>query len=162
LDILKAATSKLIANDAMALSLLISENFDPDSNTIALLMYARADLLDYRNEEEMALKVLDSIQGLFQDHPILDDVLFKKAGIRQKQRKFAETDSLLSQLIIQYPDGILVDEALMEKAELYDRPEGDPEKAMKLYQELLEKYPGSIFIPEARKRFRELRGDRLK
>jgi len=161
LDILKAATSKLIANDAMALSLLISENYDPDSNTVALGMYARADLLDFRNEEEPALKSLDSILSLFQDHPILDEVLFKMAVIRLKQEKIGEADSLLTLLISRYPESILADEALMEKAELYDKPDGDPEKAKNLYQELLEKYPGSTFIPEARKRFRELRGDKL-
>lgn len=162
LDILKAATSKLIANDAMALSLLISENFDPDSSTLALGIYARADLLDYRNDEEGALKTLDSIPALFSEHPILDDVLLKKASICKKKRQFAEADTLLAQLIIQYPDGILADKALMERAILNDLPEGDKGKTMMLYQELLEKYPGSIYIPEARKRFRELRGDHIK
>lgn len=161
LDILKAATSKLIANDAMALSLLITENYDPDSNTVALEMYARAELLDFRNDEDRAMQSLDSIQTLFGDHPILDEVLYKKAAIKLKQRKFKDADSLLSQLVTLYPDGILADKALMERADLNDRTEGDQEKAKQLYQELLEKYPGSIFIPAARKRFRELRGDHL-
>jgi outer membrane protein assembly factor BamD (BamD/ComL family) len=33
------------------------------------------------------------------------------------------------------------------------------EKAMELYQQLLMDYPGSLFTTEARKRFRQLRGD---
>ncbi len=161
LDILKAATAKLIANDAMALSLLISENYDPDSNTLALGMYARADLLDFRNDAEGSLKALDSIQDLFSDHPILDEVIYKKADIKQKQGRFSEADSLLAVLVNRYPDGVLADKALMARAELFDYRIKDQENAKKLYLELIGNYPGSIYIPEARKRFRELRGDQL-
>ena len=56
LDVLKAATAKLIANDAMELSLLISDNIDEDSSTVALDYYARADLLAYRNQYDLALE----------------------------------------------------------------------------------------------------------
>jgi tetratricopeptide (TPR) repeat protein len=158
-DILKAATSKLIANDALALSLLISENYDPDSSTIALALYARADLLDYRNREEEALTTLDSVAMQFQEHPILDNVMFKKAQIRQKQGRFAEADSLYALVVSGYAEEVLADEALMKRAWLNEFQLGNAEKAMAIYQELLEKFPGSIYVPEARKRFRTLRGD---
>ncbi|MCX6268504.1 MAG: tetratricopeptide repeat protein, partial [Bacteroidetes bacterium] len=158
-DILKAATSKFISNDAIALSLLISENFDPDSNTIALGMYARADLLDYRNEETLALQTLDSIPRMFADHPILQHVLYKRAGIMRKQGRYAEADSLFLQLVKEYPDEILADEALMQAAVLNEKQLHNRDQAMSLYQELLDKYPGSIYIPDARKKFRLLRGD---
>ena len=160
LDILKAATSKLIANDAMALSLLISENMDPDSGTVALGIYARAELLDFRNEEAAAIRALDSIPALFPGHPILDEVLYKKASIRRKEGRYQETDSLLAILIADYPDGILTDEALMDRGELNDYHLNDKQKAMSYYQELMEKFPGSVFVTEARKRFRFLRGDK--
>jgi tetratricopeptide (TPR) repeat protein len=158
-DILKAATSKFISNDAIALSLLISENFDPDSNTIGLGMYARADLLDYRNEDVRALQTLDSIPRVFGDHPILQQVLYKKAEILRKQGHYAESDSLFQLLVREYPDEVLADEALMQAAMLNEKQLNNREKAMSLYQELLDKYPGSIFIPDARKKFRALRGD---
>ncbi|MFA5727485.1 MAG: tetratricopeptide repeat protein, partial [Saccharofermentanaceae bacterium] len=160
-DILKASTSRFIANDAIALSLLISEDLDPDSNTVALGYYARADLLDYRNEEDLALKTLDSIPQLFTEHPILQQVIFKKAMIMQKQGQFIKADSLFGQLVMVYPDGILADEALMYRASLTEKKLNNKEQAMALYQELMEKYPGSIFVPDARKRFRTLRGDRM-
>ena len=35
------------------------------------------------------------------------------------------------------------------------------EKSMELYQKILEKYPASIHSADARKRFRQLRGDNL-
>jgi predicted Zn-dependent protease len=160
LDILKAATSKLIANDAMALSLLISENYDPDSNTVALGMYARSELLDYRNEEEAAIRTLDSIPVKFSYHSIFDRLVYRKAEIRKKQGLLHEADSLLAKVVADYPDGTVADEALAERAELNAKYLGNKERAMELYQELLEKYPSSIFVPDARKRYRELRGDK--
>lgn len=158
-DILKAATSKFISNDAIALSLLISENYDPDSGTVALGMYARADLLDFRNEEDMALRSLDSIAQAFPDHQILQQVYYKRAQISRKTGRYALADSLFRQLVKFYPDGILADESLMEAAMLNEKQLGKKEQAMALYQELLERYPGSIFVPDARHRFRVLRGD---
>ncbi len=158
-DILKAATSKFISNDAIALSLLISENFDPDSNTVGLEMYARADLLDYRNEEKLALQTLDSIPRVFGYHPILQQVLYKRAEIMRKVGRYAESDSLFQQLVQEYPDEILADGALMQSALLNEKQLNNRNKAMSLYQKLLDDYPGSIFVPDARRKFRILRGD---
>jgi len=160
-DILKAATSRFISNDAIALSLLISENYDPDSNTVALSIYARADLLNYRNQEDLAIATLDSIPRLFAVHPIFQQVLYKKGEIKSKQGKYAEADSLFRMLANEFSGEMLADEALMQAATLNERKLNNPEKAMTLYQELLDQYPGSIYVPEARKQFRMLRGDKV-
>jgi tetratricopeptide (TPR) repeat protein len=161
LDVLKAATSKLIANDAMELSLLISDNIDMDSSYTALRYYARADLLNYRNNFDEALATLDSIQMVALWHPLHDEVLFKKAEIMLEKGEFEAADSLLTKVTEMYADDILADNALMMRAELYDFHFNDPDKAMKLYEELMLNYPGSLFVIDARKRFRELRGDEL-
>ncbi|MCX6250106.1 MAG: tetratricopeptide repeat protein [Bacteroidetes bacterium] len=161
LDVLKAATAKLIANDAMDLSLLISENFDPDSSTIALGLYARAGLLDYRNKEDLALQTLDSITAIFKEHPILDQVLFKEANIKIKQGKFQDADTLFGTLVRNFPEDILTDDALYSRGMLNENQLKDTQKAMACYQDLLVKYPGSIFVIDARKRFRTLRGDKI-
>lgn len=161
-DVLKAATSKFISNDAIALSLLIGENIDPDdSNTVALSLYARADLLDYRNQRPLAIQTLDSIPALFGYHPIHQHVIYKKAEIMKKQGEYLVADSLYGLIESEFPDGILADEALMQRAKLQENQLSDRERAMALYQELLDKYPGSIFVPEARRQFRFLRGDNL-
>ena len=159
LNILKAATSKLIANDAMALSLLISENMDEDSTTIGLDFYSRADLLEYRNQHEAAIVTLDSVFTKFQDHPIFDDAIMKKADIRIKQAKYADADTLLGTLIKRFPASVLADDALIKRGKLNEEQIGNKEKAMAFYEALLKDYPGSIFVIEARKRFRTLRGD---
>jgi tetratricopeptide (TPR) repeat protein len=185
LDVLKAATSKLIANDAMALSLLISDNIDMDSSTVQLGTYARADLLLYRNKPEEALAVLDSLMTAYPGHLITDDALMKKAEIRIKQGNFSEAATLFKKVVEEHGDDILGDDALFRLALLYDQPESgisdissfssadlfflnisdpaskDKEKAMAAYQELLVKYPGSLFTVDARKRFRALRGDQV-
>lgn len=161
LDVLKAATSKLIANDAMDLSLLISDNIDLDSTYTALGFYARADLLIYRNKPDEALLVLDSIQTLALWHPLNDEVLFKKADIMLKKTDWAAADSLLQKVTDMYPQDILADNALMLRARLYDEHYNDPDTAMMLYERLMTEYPGSLFVVDARKRFRELRGDMI-
>ncbi len=61
LDVLKAATSQLIANDALNLSLLITDNLVADTSGSALKMYARADLQIFAEQPEKAVQVLDSI-----------------------------------------------------------------------------------------------------
>jgi tetratricopeptide (TPR) repeat protein len=159
-DVLKAATSKLISNDAIALSLLVGENFDPDSGTVALSIYARADLLDYKNQPEAALKTLDSILILFDEHPIMDEMFFKKAEICLKIGRINEADSLLGLVATLFPDGILADSALMKRGEIRERYMNDKEGAMQYYQEILEKFPGSVYAVDARKRYRILRGDK--
>lgn len=159
LDILKAATSKLIANDAMELSLLIGDNIDSDSSTTAISMYAKADLLIYRSKLDEAYAVLDSVSNNFPGHPILDDALFKKAEIRIKQGKFEEAAALYSALIKDYPLGLLGDDATFNLASLYETQLNNKTKSMELYENLMTTYPGSLYVVEARKHFRALRND---
>ena len=161
LDILKAATTKFIANDALELSMLISNNYDPDSNTVALGIYSRAGLADFRNRENLALQTLDSIPLLFKIHPILDNVIYRKGEIYNKLGKYILADSMFAIVIRNHPEDIITDEAMMNRALIHETRLGDKQGAMTLYQELLNTYPGSLFVPEARKRYRTLRGDML-
>ena len=161
LDVLKTATSQLIANDALALALLISDNPGPDSSFDALTVYAEADLLSFRNKNDDALHALDSLMEHFPDHSLIQYALYKKAMIMDAKRNYADEDTLLRKVGEQYPDGVLADDALFHRAGLYEKRFNDPTKAMDLYQDLLTRYPGSLYVVDARKRFRELRGDLL-
>ncbi|MCX6274909.1 MAG: tetratricopeptide repeat protein [Bacteroidetes bacterium] len=161
LGVLKTATSQLIANDALALALLISDNPGPDSSFDALTVYSKADLLAYRNRKDEALHTIDSLIQTFPDHSLIQYSLYKKAMIMDGKRNYAEEDSLLRKLGEQYDDGVLADDALFHRAELYEKRFKDKSKAMELYQDLLTKFPGSLYVVDARKKFRALRGDAL-
>jgi hypothetical protein len=50
---------------------------------------------------------------------------------------------------------------LFTLADLYEKQLNNPEEAKKFYQRLMNEYPGSMFNAEARKRFRNIRGDGL-
>jgi tetratricopeptide (TPR) repeat protein len=157
LDVLKAGTSRLIANDAMQLSLRIQDNVGFDGNTRPLQMYARAEMLTFMNRFDEALVVLDSISRIFPTHDINDDVLLARAQIMLTRGNFAGADSLLARIVEVYPQGLLADEALFKRAELNENVFRNPEKAMTLYQQLLAAYPGSLNSVAARNRFRALR-----
>jgi tetratricopeptide (TPR) repeat protein len=159
LDVLKAATSKLIANDALDLSLLISDNIEEDSITVPLSMYARADLLQFRNLDTEALLLLDSITAEFPNHSIADNVLFKKAEILAKQGKFGDAAKNYNLIIENYPSDLLADDAVFALAGLYETTLNDKAKAMQLYEKILTEYPGSLYVVDARKHFRALRND---
>ena len=161
LDVLKSATSQLIANDALSLSLLIQDNMGFDSSTEALSIYANADLFNYQNRNEEALHALDSLLLLYPDHSLTDDVWYKKAQIMDIKHDWVMEDTLLKKITEKYADGVLADDALFDRAELYEKKLNDKAKAMELYQDLLTKFPGSLYCVEARKRFRSLRGDVL-
>ncbi|HBX51973.1 MAG: hypothetical protein A2309_09175 [Bacteroidetes bacterium RIFOXYB2_FULL_35_7] len=161
LDVLKASTSKLIANDALYLALLINDNIDLEFDTlnIALTYFSEADLLIYRNKDSLAMLKLDSILILYSSHPLADDILYKKYEIKMKQKKYTEAAAFLQKIIDLHSTEILGDKALFQLAFLNEIKLKDTEKAKDLYRTLLTKFPGSIYIPDARKRFRKLRGD---
>ena len=161
LDVLKSATSKLIANDALELSLLIADNVEADSSYAGLYLYAQAELLMFQNKLDEAFMKLDAITIPGGWHPLFDEVLLRKAEIRMQQGRYDEADTLLQQLYISYPDDILGDDALFRRAQLQEEIFHNETQAMELYQKLLTEYPGSIFTIEARKRFRTLRGDAM-
>jgi tetratricopeptide (TPR) repeat protein len=149
----------LIANDALQLSVLISDNIDMDSSLAALSLYAHADLLLYRNKDYLALLTLDSIFSLADHHPIFDEVWLKKAEIMIKERNFNKAAEYLEKIVTDFSYDITADNALFLLADLNENQFNNKEKAMQLYEQLLEDYPGSLFTVEARKRFRRLRGD---
>ena len=161
LDVLKGSTSKLISNDAMDLSLLITDNVGRDSIIEPLQMYAVADLLIFKKDFDKALVVLDSIPKFFPFTTLKDDILFTKYKVSIQKREYQEAAKFLKELIADYAEDLLGDDALFALAQLEEEEFKNEEKAMELYKALLTNYPSSLFVVEARKRFRALRGDQL-
>jgi len=163
LDVLRAATSKLIANDAMYFSLLISDNQnEEDSVNLPLKQFAKADFLMEIHRYDEALQLLETIENQNTYHSLLDDILYKKAKIAVIKQDYAKADKLYETLIKNYPSELLANESLFERAKLQEIYLKDSFKAMELYQQLLLDYPDSIYTIEARARFRALRGDVIK
>lgn len=162
LKVLKKSTSQLIANDALGLNLLITENIAGDSiSKEALEKYARAELLAYQNKNKQAIDTLDLILKKYEGRSIEDEALYKQADLytRIKMYKDAEADYL--RLISLKNEYILVDDSYFKLGELYQNYLDDPEKAKEMYQKIIFDFPSSIYLVEARKRFRILRGDAI-
>lgn len=159
LDVLKKATTREIANDAMQLSLLIQDNLGLDTTDAALKAYADVELLLFQNQDQTALKALDSLFVVYKSHSLADEMLWLKANIYHKLDDTENALKSLEQILQNYKYDILADDALYLQAKIYDEKIGDKKKAMDLYRSILTDFPGSIYGAEARKRFRELRGD---
>ncbi len=158
-DVLKGATTKTIANDALDLSLVITDAIGVDTNDAPLSMFASAELLVLQHQYDRALARLDSINSMFSEHTLGDDIYYKKADIYKRTNRYAEAAKMYENILEFYPTELYGDDALFKEAELYERYLNDKEKAKQLYQDVLTKYPGSIYVVDARKRYRDLRGD---
>ena len=160
LDVLKAATSQLIANDALNLSLLISDNLVADTSGSALKMYARADLQIYAEQPEKAVMILDSIDVKYPNNALSDDILMAKARILIQQKNFPGAVVLLKKIVDEHPFNLWADDAVFMLGDIYENKLNDKEQAKTYYQKIITDYPGSLWINEARKHFRILRGDK--
>ena len=161
LKVLKSATSELVANDALELSIFITDNLGLDSIMDPMLMFARADLLAYQNKDDESIKTLDSIDFVFPNHVLSDDITFKRGELALKAHRFEEATSHFQNVYDQFPTDLLADNALFQLGELYEYFLNNEEEAKRYYEKIILEYPDSIFITEARKRFRKLRGDSL-
>lgn len=173
LDVLSAATTKLISNDAIYFSLLIADNmeeeeegeeesnllFDGGSSNPPLKKYAEADFLIFQNKDDAALVALDSVITLSPFGTLVDDALYQKALIYIKRKDYLGAESLLKRIESEHSSELLADDAIYQLAELYEYYLKDFTKAMEYYQKIMRDYSSSLYVVEARKHYRALRGD---
>lgn len=160
-DVLKGSVEKLIANDALELSLIISDAIGVDTNAAPLKMFAAAELLIKQGRFKEAMVKMDSINLVFNNHTLGDDIFYKKAEIYRKMGLFSDAEKMYKNILEYYPTGLYGDNAQMQLALLYENDLKDVTKASEAYSDMLTKYPGSVFTVEARKRYRLLRGDNI-
>ncbi len=156
---LKSAASQLIANDALEYFLLINDNTVADSTQTALKEFARADYLLYQNKKQDALSKFQEILKTYKGQEIESVTLLRLGKIYEQLGDFAQALFYYQQIIDFHPDGIYVDEALFFSAEIVSKKLNEVEKAKLLYEKIVFKHEDSIYFIEARKRFRQLRGD---
>ncbi len=157
LGVLKASTTELIANDALFLSVQITENVE-DSNFYPLTRFAHAGLLLSQNKDSLAGKLLDSISVAFPKHPLNDDILMEHAKIELKHKHFEQAISYLHDIIQKYGQDVLGDDALFMTAEIYRNNLHNNVEAKKNYEQLIIDFPGSTFIQESRRHLKEMAG----
>ena len=156
---LKSASTQLIANDALELFLLINDNTVADSTQVGLKKFARGDYLLYQNKNKAALEQFQSILKEYKGQEIEDETLLRIGQIYEKLGDFTSALSNYQSIIDNHKDGIYIDEALYFSAEIYNEQLKDVEKAKSLYEQVLFNHEDSIYFIDARKKFRQLRGD---
>lgn len=158
-DILKSATSRLISNDAIDLSIFIMDNMGLDTTDVPLKMFSEAELLTVQNKFEDAFAKLDSISELFPEHSLEDDIIYQKAELNVRLKNYEKAAKLYTIVYEEYPEEIRADNALFKLAELNEYQLENQEVAKSLYEKLFIDFSNSTFAIEARKRYRILRGD---
>lgn len=159
--VLKNATSRPIANNAIDRSVFIMDNLGLDTTPEPLRLYSQAEFAVFQNNFPLAFAKLDSLLDIYPDHALDDDVLFLKGEIEYKQQHFEKAAAYYEQVYTKYPDDIRADNALDQVARMNDNIFNNKEKTMQLYEKIFLKYADSTFADTARKRFRELRGDQI-
>ena len=159
LKVLKSASTQLIANDALELFLLINDNTVSDSTQTALKKFAKADFLLYQNKKQEALLQFQQILKEHKGDPIEEVTLLRLGKINEELTDYDKALAFYQQIIDGFPESIYRDEALFFSAEVYNKYLNQPEKAKPLYEAVLFNHQDSIYYVEARKKFRQLRGD---
>lgn len=161
LDVLKEATSREIANDAMQLSLLIGDNLELDTAETALREFAAIELLVFQNKFDEALARYDKMLLSYPGHSLTDEIYWAQANIYMKRGQFGQAIERLKKIAEEHGDDILADDALFTIGKIYEENLKDKATAMQFYQDVLIKCKGSVYTAEARRRFRTLRGDNV-
>lgn len=158
-DILKSATSRLLSNDAIDMSVFIADNLNLDTTSVPLIMYAGAEFLLFQNKHNTALKKLDSLEIEYPDHALKDDIHYLKGEIYSALEKYDAAIQEYTMVFTETPDEIRADNAIYKLALLYDEVLDNKSEAIKLYEKLFLNYQGSTLAVYARKRYRELKGE---
>tara|TARA_B110000902_G_scaffold78158_1_gene93010 strand:+ start:1366 stop:3246 length:1881 start_codon:yes stop_codon:yes gene_type:complete len=159
LKVLKASTSKLIANDALELSVLITDNYNMDTSEVAMKLFSYADMLSFQQQFTKANTLYDSILNNFKNHSLNDEIIFRKAKIDLKQHNYQKAIEHFKFLVDKYPNSILLDNSLFLIASIYQEKIKDFDQAKKYFKTILFEHKGSLYAAESRKRFRKLAGN---
>lgn len=156
---LKSASTQLIANDALEYFLLINDNTAADSTLTALKVLASADYLVYQNKNQEAMAKYQAMLKTFKGQEIEAVTLYRLGKMYEKAGDYNNALSQYQAIINNHKECIYVDEAYYFSAELYAKQLQDNEKAKQFYEQIIFHHEDSIYFTDARKKFRQLRGD---
>ena len=113
----------------------------------------------FQNKLPEAIKGLDALLERFPGHSLADDTYYLKAQLLRRTGDFAGAVATLERITNNPKTDVLSDDALFLLARIQEEDVKDKVQAQALYNQVITKFPGSIYVAEARKRFRKLRGD---
>jgi tetratricopeptide (TPR) repeat protein len=157
LSVLKASTTELIANDALYLSVLITENSPADSNIVPLTRFAVADMMLFQNKTKESDQLLDSIATHYPQSELQDDILLLRAKIALEEGRNTDAIAFLEKIVKSYGDDVLGDDAVFILATIFEERIKDIPKALEYYEKLITDYPGSTYIQTARIKYQKLK-----
>ena len=122
-----------------------------------LASYAKADLLAHQNKTSAAIDTLDVVLKKFKGYPIETYALFKQAQLYSDIKNYDKAIANYLTILKINKEAILADDACFNLAQLYQDKLSDDTKAATYYEKIIFDYPASIYLVDARKKFRQLR-----
>ncbi len=141
------------ANDAIERMTSIGLN---KSDTALLSSFAKASLRSTQQRMEEALKLFSDLASQRKNADLAELATMKVAEIQLQRREYGAVHQALLSLVKINPETIYADRAIFLEAETF-QSEGKKDEALQSYQDLLAKFPRSLYVQEARERIRKLR-----
>ncbi|GAB4315097.1 MAG: hypothetical protein Kow0074_02490 [Candidatus Zixiibacteriota bacterium] len=151
--LVKAHPRGLYVNDALRLSMIISEA--QDAMNWSLNHYADGMYALRRGEDSVALEHLGAIVS-DSANEIADEALFEIAKIRTSHQAFDAALADYHRLIRSFPESFLVPRAWLEIGDLYAGPLADAAEARRAYQTIITDHKTSPLVEEARLRLQTM------
>ncbi len=148
-----------LTNDALQLQYFIQEN--KTTSPQALEEFAKADLLLRQRKYSESLVQFQDIVGRNSMALLIDDAMMKIGELHLRLRQPHEALKIFCFIVDSIQLSILKDQAQFHIAEIYQSVLHNNMQATKEYEKLLAQFPNSLYVEEARKRIRTLRGDNL-
>jgi len=161
LKVLKSSTAQKMANDAIALHVLINENTLEDSTQTALKKFAAAQLLMHQKKYSQAIAALQVLQKEVETDRLADDILHNLGQLYLWTKAPTIAQEQWKTLIEQYPESVYVDDALYALSQLMLTEFNKPEEAKVYLEEIIFNHADSIYFIQAQKQYRTLRGDQI-
>lgn len=161
LDVLKMSTSRDISNDAIDLGLLIQDILAEDTTGYFLSKFAEIDLLIFQGNYPDAVTKIDNVLAASSNAIVTERMRYRLYKNYIAMRKPDEALQQLDLIFKTKASDLYLDDALFFMGNIYADQKKDKDKAMELYLQLIKDYPGSLFVVDARKKLRQLRGDSL-
>ena len=159
LDVLKQSTSRDISNDAIELGLLIQDILAEDTTGFILSKFADIDLLTYQGNYPESIDRIEKLAFTSSNPVVLEKLRFRLFKNYDATRQFDKALAELDQIYKAKASDLYIDDALYYSGIIYAEQKKDKEKAMEFFLNLIKEKPGSVYISDARKRLRILRGD---